>query len=119
MSKLKTPREKKLASLALDRRTVYGENAKASRKAIPSRKQMSHQLQRRAASKHLAKLPAQIDAETADNIEANLIETDVRSSRKAFKKSPDAPLAICLESKQTGDWIKTNRSYWLPNRRPS
>jgi hypothetical protein len=38
MSRLKSPQQKKLASLALDRRNVYGENDKASRKLIPLEK---------------------------------------------------------------------------------
>jgi hypothetical protein len=35
MSTIKNPEEKKRLSLKHDRRNVYGENAKASRKGIP------------------------------------------------------------------------------------
>ncbi|MGC2617441.1 MAG: hypothetical protein WA414_00280 [Acidobacteriaceae bacterium] len=51
MSRLKSPQEKKTASLDLDRRNAYGENAKASRKGIPRSKKRSHSAERQAAAR--------------------------------------------------------------------
>ena len=48
MSRIKSPQDKKNASLERDRRNTYGENAKSSRKNIPQSKQLSHQAERRA-----------------------------------------------------------------------
>ena len=104
MSKFKTPREKKLASLALDSRNVYGENDKASRKRIPRGKQLSHKAQRRAANEPLqaAHLPTEEDSLVA--VEALIRTREVIEKRKAFRKEPDASIGSILEYKRTGDW---------------
>jgi hypothetical protein len=102
MSKLKTPLEKKAASLALDGRNVYGENDKSSRKAIPLRKQFSHQEVRRA-SKPLATLTSQLDEEDLVALEAKVLATEIGATRGRFRKRPDESLGAVLAAKQTGD----------------
>ena len=103
MSKIKTPREKKLASLALDRRNVYGENDKASRKNIPRSKQKSHQALRRAANQPVASLTGHIDEDTAIQAELKTHNSMIEKKRKSFNKRPDAPLGTYLESRDTGN----------------
>ncbi len=104
MSKYKTPREKKLASLALDDRNVYGENDKSSRKAIPLRKQLSHQALRRAADQPLATIK-QIGFEDEDAIvelESALLSKEIKAVRGRFRKRPDEPLGAVLKTKTIG-----------------
>jgi len=115
MSKLKTPREKKLASLALDRRNVYGENDKASRKRIPKAKQESHQELRRAANQPLHKLVGKVSDEMADIVEASVTDSLIEKDRKGFKKSPDAPLGNYLKGRKSKAWPDTNRGSQLSN----
>jgi hypothetical protein len=102
MSKLKSPREKKAASLALDGRNVYGENDKSSRKAIPLRKQLSHQNVRRA-SQPLAKLSSVVSEDDLVAIEAKVRAAEVAATRARFRKRPDESLGAVLTAKRTGD----------------
>ena len=99
MSKVKSPREKKSLSLKRDRRNTYGENSKASRKAIPRRKQLSHMGDRRAVNQilnHLRETAEETDASEVDVLaKTRLIER----KHKAFKKSPDSPLGIVVKKK--------------------
>jgi hypothetical protein len=106
VSKLKTPREKKLASLALDRRNVYGENDKASRKSIPLRKQMSHQAERRAAKQPLLTATPALGEDHLADVELQILNSDTRAKRRAFKKEPDEPLGEVLKHRRTGDWTR-------------
>jgi hypothetical protein len=99
VSKLKAPRQKKLASLALDRRNVYGENDKASRKLIPLGKQLSQQALRSAAKRALLLPEFLIEEEAADRAEFAAKAAVVQGKRKAFKKRPDAPLGAVLKKK--------------------
>jgi hypothetical protein len=99
VSKLKTPHQKKLASLALDRRNVYGENDKASRKLIPLLKQQSQQALRRAAKMPMLSPENFIEDEAADRAEFAAKTAIVQGNRNAFKKRPDAPLGVVLKEK--------------------
>jgi hypothetical protein len=99
MSKLKTPKQKKLASLALDRRNVYGENDKASRKLIPREKQLSHQALRRAAKRPLHDAGMLVEEDFASQIQFDVQSAVIQAKRKSFKKRPDAPLGAVLNSK--------------------
>ena len=101
MSKLKTPQEKKIASLISDGRNVYGENDKASRKLIPKGKQLSHQAFRRQARQPLASLTTALPEDQIVAAESVAVESEIRNRRKAFKKTPDAPLGYVLTSKNT------------------
>jgi hypothetical protein len=104
VSKLKTPRVKKLASLALDNRNVYGENDKASRKGIPRSKQISHQAGRRSAKRPLHNLTSALGEDDLVQAESAVKENEIQAKRKGFKKRPDEPLGAILEYKKTGDW---------------
>ena len=97
MSKIKSPREKKALSLKRDRRNTFGENSKASRKAIPRRKQLSHMGERRAVSQILSHLRE--GAADANEADVFVKTTIVERKHKAFKKSPDAPLEVVVKNK--------------------
>lgn len=99
MSKIKSAREKKALSLKRDRRNTFGENSKASRKAIPRRKQLSHMGERRAVSQilnHLREGAAESDATEADVLAKTTI---VEKKRKAFKKRRDTALGLVVNKK--------------------
>jgi hypothetical protein len=109
VSKLKTPKEKKLASLAFDTRSVYGENDKASRKLIPRRKQEGHQALRRAARQPLQNIASGLGEDDLVGIEAEIKTKEIRGKRNEFKKTPDASLGALLEYKKTGNWQALTR----------
>jgi hypothetical protein len=109
MSKIKTPREKKLASLALDNRNVYGENDKSSRKAIPLRKQLSHQALRRASKQPLSTVNSRLDEDDLVRTEASVLADELGAKRKRFRKRPDESLGAILVSKQNGDRTNLQR----------
>ena len=97
MRRPRTPAEKKRLSYERDRRNVYGENDKASRKAIPLRKRLRARADRRRASQSLA--PGVVPAEIADgdNLDAELLpERDPRQ----WQKHPEAPLGQVMEKKR-------------------
>jgi hypothetical protein len=102
MSTIKSPSEKKLLSLKLDRRNTYGENAKASRKLIQSGKQRQHMNERRSAAEVLRGLKGSVAEDEASNAEL-LVKTRVLGSRRGgFKKQPDTPLGVILATKKAG-----------------
>ena len=101
MSTVKDPREKKELSLKLDCRNTYGENSKASREAIPRGKQRQHMNERRSVGQALHGLRGEVQEDEAANAEL-LAKTRVTDSkRKGFKKRPDVPLGIVLETKKS------------------
>ncbi|ONI83571.1 hypothetical protein ALI22I_34385 [Saccharothrix sp. ALI-22-I] len=84
----RTPQEKKRLSYAKDRRNVYGENDKSSRKNIPRGRQRAHRANRRGADQALRAALGPADEAVADRA-----EQVVRTRRPAvFRKAPDAPL---------------------------
>ena len=93
--KRKTPQQKKSESYAKDRRSIYGNNAKAARKAVPKRKQQRNQTARRIAK---AELAGPLAASDETRIDSMLSRVEVKR-RKAWKKWPDAPLGEVLERK--------------------
>lgn len=99
MSKIKSAREKKALSLKRDRRNTFGENSKASRKAIPRRKQLSHMGERRAVAQILSHLRE--SATESDTTEADVLArtTTVEKKRKAFKKRRDTALGVVVKKK--------------------
>lgn len=99
MSKLKTPKAKKKASLEHDRRNAYGENNKASRKNVPRAKARTERAYRRAVHQALAHPDELNQGGGVPAIETELAEA--RAQRKnGFKKTPDIPLGDLLEQKQ-------------------
>ena len=101
MSKLKSPQEKKSVSLNRDRRNNYGENDKASRKAIPRNKQNNHQAERRAANRPVAALKGNIEEDVANAAEMQSRAQVVLQKRKGFRKRPDISLGDMLARKRT------------------
>ena len=101
MSRIKKPQEKKRLALSRERRNVYGENDKASRKNIPRSKQLSHMRIRRSANQALAKVRGEIDESVALEADASTRARTKLLGRKAFKKRPDKPLEIVIKQQQT------------------
>ena len=97
MPRRRSPAENKQLSYERDRRNVYGENDKASRKWIPLRKRMRARADRRRASQALAPGVVQIDLADGDHLQVELLPT--RYPRQ-WRKKPDAPL---------GDWLGLRR----------
>jgi hypothetical protein len=93
----RTPAEKKRLSYERDRRNVYGENDKSSRKWIPLRKRMRARADRRRASQALA--PGVVPSHLADgdHLEVELLRTP---DPGGWRKRPDMPL---------GDWLELRR----------
>lgn len=88
----KTPQEKKRLSYAKDRRNVFGENSKASRKGIPLAKARANRADRHEQNRML---------ETVTNVASEDVfvgvEVRVRSSKlRQWKKTPDKPLSEWL-----------------------
>jgi hypothetical protein len=91
----KSPQAKKRLSYLKDRRNSYGESDKASRKAIPRRKQIQSQNERRVVRQALAK------ASTPD-LEDRLDDATAKARRlrkEGWAKEPDTPLGKMLERK--------------------
>jgi hypothetical protein len=104
MSKLKSPQEKKTASLDHDRRNAYGENDKASRKLIPRGKQQAHQAERRAVNQPLAQAKNVKDEDDLVSTELRARTQAIQKRRNSFRKDPDRPLRDVLTRKETGRW---------------
>ena len=96
MSKIKLPQAKKQLSLKKDRRNIYGENDKASRKNIPLHKQNNHQEERRAVNDIVSHIKLNLTEDDINYIEAKVIEKTIDKKRKGFKKIPDKPLGEIL-----------------------
>jgi len=89
----RTPQEKKALSYTRDRRNAYGENDKASRKAIPLRKRLANKANRHSEQQTLAEANGAVDMEAAERA-----ETRLRGRRpKIWKKRPDRPLGEHIE----------------------
>ena len=101
MSRLKSPQEKKFASLNRDRRNNYGENDKASRKAIPRNKQKSRQAERRAANQPVSALKGNVEEDAANSAEMQSRAQIVLQKRNGFRKRPDIPLRDILARKKS------------------
>ena len=100
--KPKTPQNKKELSLRKDRRNVYGENDKASRKAIPRRKQRGQMEARREVNQVLSTAPLAKSQDEIEQIASNLRSVELAKKRKRFKKVPDQPLGVVLKRRKPG-----------------
>ena len=93
-SKTPTPQQKMALSYAKDRRNVFGENDKASRKAIPARKAGENRKNRRKANQAIGTL------QQSDEVARDLIESSLHHDVErvgGWKKSADAPLDEFIE----------------------
>jgi hypothetical protein len=108
-----SPAEKKALSYARDCRNAYGENDKASRKAIPARKAGEARKVRRKAVQALK------IAERVDEAESAVIESALRQDLErvgGWTKAPDVPLGrmiraskLCRE-KRDGRKVRASRA---------
>jgi hypothetical protein len=93
MSKLKSPHQKKAASLTHDRRNVYGENDKATRKNLPRKKARLNR-----AFRHEVRDGLKVDGAPVEKLELDALDASVTAvRRKKFKKQPDVPLIEYLD----------------------
>ncbi|HET6764831.1 MAG TPA: hypothetical protein VFH27_14195 [Longimicrobiaceae bacterium] len=88
----KTPQQKKAESYAYDRRSLYGNNDKAARKALPRRRQKRAQAERRIAKQELAGRAAAEDEVRLDT----MLDRVAQTRRKAWRKSPDQLRRVML-----------------------
>lgn len=101
MSKQKSPQQKKASSLEHDRRNVYGENAKSSRKNIAKTKQAGQQRVRHAVAQTLAGLSGLApDEDQMTNMELAAKAIASSLERRRFKKVSDEPLGLVLQRKR-------------------
>jgi hypothetical protein len=115
VSKIKSAKEKKALSLKKDRRNIFGENSKASRKGIRRGKQRSHMEERRSVGKILNRLREH--GEEADAIDADVSIKDAiaRSKLKAFEKMPDKPLGEVVKKKlEKRKDVQAGVPQWFP-----
>jgi hypothetical protein len=96
MSTIKSPQDKKRLSLQRDRRNMYRENDKASRKLIPLGKQFSHMGLRRSVAQILTAAKPDVGEEIRDSIELKAKVKATVAKRKSFRKLPDVPLGKVL-----------------------
>lgn len=92
-----SPQQKKALSLKRDRRNDYGENAKASRKAIPLKKRRQARAERRLAQTAVPAGASAVDLERLDEVEVRLVR--VRREGSPRLKVPDKPLGEVLARK--------------------
>lgn len=95
----KSPQEKKRLSLERDRRNVYGENAKSSRKNIPKSKRLSQRSARKAANTPLQALVGSVQEDEAISAELASRTKLIERRGNAFVKRPDLPLEVVLRRK--------------------
>lgn len=100
MSKVKNPQEKKRLSYVRDRRNLFGENDKGSRKSIRKKKKRAHQRFRSAASS-LKTLPhIGLDEERLLLAEQAVRDNEHLYQLKRFEKTPDVSLLDYIQCKQ-------------------
>jgi hypothetical protein len=95
----KAPAEKKRLSLARDRRNTYGESDKGSRRIISLRKQQGQMALRRVVAQQL-RAPKHADESVIEDTAANVADAHAKKRRKLFRKAPDTPLGVVLETKR-------------------
>ena len=96
MRRRKTPQEKKRLSLQKDRRNAFGENDKASRRAVPRRKASVNRANRRGDATALTGAIGVPDEHVDTEVEQRLLGR----RRKRWHKWPDEPLGEALERKR-------------------
>jgi hypothetical protein len=94
-----TPQEKKRLSYEHDRRNDYGENDKASRKAIPLRKRLVARARRRNAKDYLPRTLDAMAEEEMERAEGKILAAE-RKAELEWRKHPDVPLGKYLAWKR-------------------
>ncbi|MCP4443509.1 MAG: hypothetical protein GY810_31785 [Aureispira sp.] len=96
MKKRKTPQEKKALSYEKDRRNAYGENDKASRKAIRFNKKYVNKSYRKEINNKLKTQMQEFYEEDADSIEFDLLNVQ----KKHWVKYSDISLQDYIARQQ-------------------
>lgn len=91
-----SPQDKKQLSYERDRRNVYGENDKSSRKAIPFRKRAVNKANRHVDHQILLSATGVRDL-AADELTDDRVHG---RRRKRWRKQPDQPLGEILDCKR-------------------
>lgn len=112
MKKQKTPQEKKELSYKKDRRNVYGENDKASRKAIPRRKKEINKKYRKKLKQTLQSSIKKIDKIlTTNEEELEILSNSIQEvKREKWEKMPDKPLGKYIKDKNDRKKRRTNNN---------
>ena len=92
----RTPQEKKRLSYAKDRRNVFSENSKASRKAVPLRKKL-----RSRATRHLENTQLSAEARTLPSDQVVGKSKKAAATHPVWRKMPDRPLGEVLVQKRS------------------
>jgi hypothetical protein len=100
-----TPQEKKKLSYERDRRNDYGENDKASRKAIPLHKRKVIRAYRKSTKQQLPKNEVALDSEAAEAVEQSVL----RVARKGWRKVPDMPLGEFIDRQKKRAVVRSGR----------
>lgn len=93
------PQERKALSYARDRRNVYGENDKSSRKNIRRNKRIPNRSDRHRERQVLAVAAGRIVPEIAESAEVKLLAKKSRWLKTRWRKCADTPLAEVVEYK--------------------
>ena len=101
VSKIKNPKQKKRLSLERDRRNIFGENSKSSRKNIARGKQRRQMNERREIAQLLGRLAGQVDDDAASETELRVKLSITRSKNRGFQKHRDTPLRDAIQRKIT------------------
>jgi hypothetical protein len=99
VSKIKNPEQKKRLSLERDRRNLFGENSKSSRRNIARSKQLRQMNERRGIAQVLGRLTGQVGDDVASNAELQVKLAITDSNNRGFQKHPDKPLREVIERK--------------------
>lgn len=100
MRRVKSPQEKKALSLVRDRRNVFGENDKASRKNIPRARQRGHMKLRRGVKQALRAVRKEIDDQAPDDGWLLLRGRAKVPGKRPFEKTRDLPLGIVIDQQR-------------------
>ena len=106
----RSPREEKSLSYAKDRRSIYGENDKSSRKNIPLRKRLVNKANRHASQQLLSEATGPVDLDRAE-----LAEVQATGRRpKVWRKQPDIPLGEYLDRSRGRNTLPATRHVERP-----
>ena len=86
----RNPQEKTQLSYEKDRRNNHGESPHRSRRSIPRRKAFRNRANRHRQNLALRQMPARLDDNLADQIEADVFHY----APKVWNKIPDKPLRV-------------------------
>jgi len=110
----KSPQQRKREAYSKERRNVYGQNDKASRKNIPRAKRRAARANRRATHQELAEA---LGSPEPDRIARAQERTKARRPVR-FKKTPDVPLGRVLARRRWRVWqleIDQPGDEWVPD----